>query len=283
MYNMLWWHSCFGGYRYKWIFDSIENYALNPNDSTQIVIPLRIILNTWNPKDPRLLYLYKAVFIIRRKHEVYPIDLICKCMSSVNDGDNENNFIAWSIMEIMRQSIMHDDSLYACNVILRKQTMRYLHAWITKFMDTQRDIAIHFRIPYEKNVDKEIDKEIQRIRKDVQHKFDTIKTDINDRLLEADVSNTIVAVCLTGDASWVVFRNMAYLLLSVYNSIQHKCDISYITFTHIRHKLFLFLLPDDTHSDILLNKLYIDGSFLKNHIIESLTIVDNMKICDIAL
>ena len=162
--------------------------------------------------------------------------------------------------------------------------MRCLRACIINAIHAQPGIAINFTVPYDKDDknSKEVEKEIQRIKTDVQHKFDNIKRDINDRLLESDISVTITLAMLTGDAGWVVFRNMAYLLLSVYNSISDECDISYITFQDIRHNVFLFLLPDDASSGVRLNQFY-DGSIMKNYILKHSNIVDDKIKCDIVL
>lgn len=250
---------------------------------TQIEIPLQRVLNTWNPdpKDERLLHLFKAVWIARRPGGIYPIDLICKCVLSIHGRD----FVPWSIVETMRQRMVPDDMLHIRNTPLRYKTMRYLHAWITRYIHSYPcKIIFEVEIPHLSDKgDQIIDDEIRRIRTVIQCKFEAIKSKIYHRLQEADVSVAVTAVNSSDDAWWVVLRNAAYLLLSIYNSMSDEADVAYITFSENRHKLLFALLPDDPFLGTLLSQLYQDSSILKKYITDHLTMEGDTKTCHLVL
>ena len=308
MYKRMWWQPVFGNLRYQWIVETMENYVANQHDATQIETPLRYVLNTWNPdpKDMRLLSLFKAVWITRRSGGIYPIDLICKCALSIHGRD----LVPWSIVETMRQRMISDDMLHIRNTPLRCKTMCRLHARITRYIHSYPgNIAFNVEIPHQdpcRSVDMEgverkdgndvasheavaetsdksdqiIDGEIRRVRTDIQCHFEAIKTKIYRRLQEADVSVAVTAMNSSEDAWWVVLRNMASLLLSIYNSMGDEADVTHITFREHRSKLFFALLPDDPCSGILWSQLYHDSSILNKYITDHFTIDGDKATCN---
>jgi hypothetical protein len=111
---MMFWHSCFGSMRYRWIHDKVrEEYYLPPSEERAMHINsiLIKIMDTWDPASDELYSLFLAIEGRQSGSPIFPLSLICRCIESIHfDG---KDFQAWRIIGVMLKRRI-DTELYCC-------------------------------------------------------------------------------------------------------------------------------------------------------------------------
>jgi hypothetical protein len=127
---MIWWLSIFGTWRYKWLLDEKTKINLGERGNiSQIDKIFRRVLLSWNPESPQLKFLDEGICKYREGAEIFPLELICKCVYSMNY--DIKYIVAWEIIENCRLRLLPPDS-HHFDVKCYEQTASLLTKWINE-------------------------------------------------------------------------------------------------------------------------------------------------------
>ena len=124
-FKFMWWLKLFGSRRYKWLLDKTKNYNAQNRNMKEINDLFIYVVYTWNPLDADLSYLEDAIALRKPGTLIFPIDLICHCISFLTEDIQYAT--AWRIIELMRKRLISDDLRESLDEPLRAATVYKIH------------------------------------------------------------------------------------------------------------------------------------------------------------
>lgn len=241
LYSEMWWHSFFGAARYKWLLNETIKSTKYAGATTarlalftRIDIILRTVLDTWDPLAEKsdLEALKKSILIRPSASEIFSLELICHCVSSIDIEDKY--FCAWEIIDSMQKRRIHDVTTGFNHEEIRRPTMELLRRGIINLVEAIPPVEVKFQLL--------ISKSGRRKSKLIESEI----TGISDRFKEE-------MKCKMGSLS--ILLNMSRLLSILRESF--PIDEPVISFDD-RTRIILLLLDRDS-SVALLNSFTFDS------------------------